>query len=179
MLAQRSNPPPLDLSNTDSLKSPSPTARKPCPFCQKEFIGLGNHLPRCKERQGRDYSIYLSQKTLAKRSSKATLQTCPHCHKLFRRLDTHLQRNARCKRIADCPQPSSRSNTDNVLPTSPDIAAIDHEQGEVQPGRCPLAKGLLSLPKEKEEWRDADTYFAESLVPRVQQASNVTQKMKS
>ena len=33
-----------------------------CPFCSKLFRGVGNHLPRCKERNGADYSCYLSQK---------------------------------------------------------------------------------------------------------------------
>lgn len=65
--------------------------QKSCPFCQKQFMGLGNHLYRCKERQGIDYSIYLSQKTLAKKSGLPSHKACPHCHKQFRRLDTHLQ----------------------------------------------------------------------------------------
>ena len=87
-----------------------------CPFCEKQFVGLGNHLPRCKERQGRDYSIYLSDRTLAKRLGTATSnKICPHCHKRFRRLDTHLQRNATCKRIAGGSQSISQCSVDSAV----------------------------------------------------------------
>ena len=41
-----------------------------CPFCGKGgFKKLGNHLPNCKERNGRDYSMYLSIKSLKKKAT--------------------------------------------------------------------------------------------------------------
>jgi len=36
------------------------------PFCEKEFRRLENHLPHCKEREGRDYSAFLAKRTLDK-----------------------------------------------------------------------------------------------------------------
>ncbi len=30
-----------------------------CPFCEESFKTVGKHLPRCMERQGRDYKQYL------------------------------------------------------------------------------------------------------------------------
>ena len=42
-----------------------------CPFCKKEFLRLGSHLPQCRKRNQEDYSCYLSQKTLNNRSKTA------------------------------------------------------------------------------------------------------------
>lgn len=41
---------------------------KPCPYCNSSFNKLGCHLPQCRMRQGRDYSTYLSEKTLVNRN---------------------------------------------------------------------------------------------------------------
>ncbi len=30
-----------------------------CPFCDQCFESVGKHLPRCKERHGRDYKQFL------------------------------------------------------------------------------------------------------------------------
>ena len=48
----------------DQVASTSLQGANPCPFCGREFIRLGNHLHKCKERGERDYSAYLSKKTL-------------------------------------------------------------------------------------------------------------------
>ena len=45
-------------------------AQRKCPFCSQYFQGLGKHLQHCKDRQGRDYSQYLSQKTLQKKTKR-------------------------------------------------------------------------------------------------------------
>ena len=74
-----------------------------CPFCGKGgYKKLGNHLPSCKERNGRDYSIYLSSKSLKKKASslsKVKCKFCPRCHKRFQRIDTHLRNSAVCRSI--------------------------------------------------------------------------------
>ena len=151
-------------------------ARRPRPFCQKQFVGQGNHLSRCRERHGRDYSVYLSDKTLAKRSGRLTSsKTCPHCHKHFHRLDTHLHRNATCRRIAlSVSQSTSQCNTDSVLSNSP--ATSEQEQSVVEVGLDLQSKRCLFLPRTDEEWQEADTYFRNHLVPCVQEATWVDEK---
>ena len=59
-----------------------------CPFCNIYFRSIGNHLRHYKYRNGRDYSQYLTPKTLAKRSQKRKKVLCPKCKKLFVRLST-------------------------------------------------------------------------------------------
>ena len=59
-----------------------------CPFCTKVFKRVGNHLPHCKQRNGRDYSQFLTQKTLKKREPRSGKKArCPKCSKTFSRLD--------------------------------------------------------------------------------------------
>ena len=73
-----------------------------CTFCHKGgFKRLGNHLPRCPERKGRDYSLFFSKKTLSKRakSSSCKFKFCPRCHKHLSRLDTHLRSSATCRSV--------------------------------------------------------------------------------
>ena len=153
----------------------SHATKKHCPFCQKQFVGLGNHLSRCKERQGRDYSIYLSAKTLAKRAGRVTSNTvCPHCHKQFRRLDTHLQRNATCKRIAVSLQSTTQGSVSSAISTS--LATTEQEQSVGQLGTDPHTKQALTLPRTEKEWHEADTYFKNFLVPCVQQTIGVSEK---
>ena len=142
-------------------------------------MGLGNHLSRCKERQGRDYSIYLSAKTLAKRAGRVTSNTvCPHCHKQFRRLDTHLQRNATCKRIAVSSQSTMQGSVSSAISTS--LATTEQEpeqeQSVGQLGTDPHTKRALSLPRTEKEWHEADMYFKNFLVPCVQQTIGVSEK---
>ena len=56
-------------------------------FVEKEtfFKKLGNHLRSCKERNGRDYSKFLSSKTLKMKENLSKLKSmfCPRCHKNF------------------------------------------------------------------------------------------------
>jgi len=73
----------------------------PCPFCNQLFKKLGIHLPHCKERRGKDFSMYLSRKTIQKKAGPASSKPCPTHGKQFKRLDTHLWRSAQCGRQVD------------------------------------------------------------------------------
>ena len=86
-------------TRTISMESAVSQQGRPCPFCSRHFKRLGNHLPSCHERDGRDYSSYLSHKTLHKRITTKK-QLCPSCGKGMKRLDTHLRVSARCKQWA-------------------------------------------------------------------------------
>ena len=146
-----------------------------CPFCKGVFRGLGNHLPRCKERKGQDYSAYLSLKTLAKKSGKSFHQPCPHCRKLFRRVDTHLQRNALCKRIAALSLPDQPPLCRVAEPpTNENHHHITHPaSGDIHP------RMILCLPRTQEEWDEANTFFSEQVVISVCQADSVAEKNRA
>ena len=51
-----------------SNQQTSTTNTSQCLFCAEPFKALGIHLPKCKERTGRDYPPYLSKKTLDKKA---------------------------------------------------------------------------------------------------------------
>ena len=144
-----------------------------CPFCGNEFRGLGNHLPHCKDRQGRDYSMYLAQKTLEKKSKKVSRKACPKCHKMFVRLDTHLKNSAICKSVASSdpsplPEPSPPPvpcKLDNTpMPTKP----AHHQKPDLRPS--------LKLPSSKEDWAEANLHFCEHLVPAVMNEASADAK---
>ena len=87
------------MSSPQQPLSDQAAAAAKCPFCGRAGLkSLGRHLPRCPERDGRDYSIYLAAKTISKKTA-ASHKFCPKCHKRFRRLDTHLRVSATCKEI--------------------------------------------------------------------------------
>ena len=158
------------------------TACPTCPFCEKGFKRLGNHLPHCKERQGRDYSAYLSQKTLDKRST-TTKKFCPKCHRKFLRLDTHLKNSATCKSISNSgpatsipvtsPQrvcPSTEPSTVTLEDTSelPSPTLPQHQLQHTPPNQpVPQPKPLLKLPSSQQDWCEANTFFSDVLVPSV------------
>ena len=152
-----------------------------CPFCEKSFKRLGNHLAHCKERQGRDYSAYLSKKTLDKRSTSGK-RSCPKCHRIFIRLDTHLKNSATCRNITQSPDsgsdagvpdpPTSHLPSSQFAPcatpgthTPPSPTQQQCLSTPVHPG--PEPKPLLKLPSSQQEWAEADTFFSEVLVPEV------------
>ena len=97
------------------------TLSKYCPFCNKAFKKLGNHLAHCPDRNGRDYNHLLSQKTLDIKSGKKPKEICPKCGRKFSRLDTHLKNSAICKDTqTDSPAPSTDPDpTPAVIPPSP------------------------------------------------------------
>ena len=88
--------------SSGQVPTPSVVVRSTCPFCQRcNLKRLGNHLPYCKERNGRDYSSFLSKKTLAKKArSSCKSQSCPKCHKRFSRLDNDLRIGATCRSVS-------------------------------------------------------------------------------
>ena len=66
-----------------------------CPFCDQLFVRLGNHLPHCKQRCGREFSSLLAKNRVA--PARSCRGTCPKCGRLFQRLDTHLRLSASCR----------------------------------------------------------------------------------
>ena len=79
---------------------------------------VGNHLPHCKERNGRDYSQHLAPKTLKKKAQSLKKTKCPKCDKLFVRLDVHLRKNVSCRSISSKPSLPSRPVHSHSLPHS-------------------------------------------------------------
>ena len=74
----------------------------PCPFCGLCFVRLGPHLPRCRQREGRDYSAFL-----AKAPVPPARGVCSTCGRRFKRLDTHLRVSSTCRVIfPSVPRPS-------------------------------------------------------------------------
>ena len=92
-----------------------PAKTTSCPFCTKVFKRIVNHLPHCN---GRDYSQFLTQKTLKKREPRSGEKArCPKCSKTFSRLETHLRTSATCKKIDS--QPLLANSTLSTLPIPP------------------------------------------------------------
>ena len=82
-------------------EKPNDGAVRSCPFCGKSgYKRHGNHLPRCPERNGHDYTFMLSEKTLNnKEGNSCKFKFSPECHKKFARLDTHLKNSSCCRDI--------------------------------------------------------------------------------
>ena len=117
-----------------------------CAFCHKGgFKRLGNHLPRCPERKGRDYSLFLSKKTLSKRakSSSCKFKFCPRCHKSFSRLDTHLRPSATCRSVPcpisvhSMPHSTSESSSCSTLPSNVPLQPSESTSITPQSVSCP------------------------------------------
>ena len=147
-----------------------------CPFCHQSFKRLGCHLPKCKQRGDRDYSVYLSDKTLRK-AQKLNRQCCPKCHHSFRRLDTHLRVSATCKSIL--------TNTAQVQPVAgvgndaagPSASQPDPLHASAPSSRtCAVMQRPLSLPKTAEEWVEADQLLQTEVVPAVLSCTSVEDK---
>lgn len=157
--------------------------QKPCPFCNSSFRRLGSHLSKCRMRQGRDYSMYSSQRTLDNRRSrdKPRKAKCPKCQKLFIRLETHLRKNPFCKEISSqAPEPDSSSYPTPDQPTTiqQSSSPVDHQADPNTPAveaRLPVRARLL-LPTSDEDWFIANAYFRDQVTPRVIQATSVDDK---
>ena len=115
--------PPID----SSPPSAAPGSSTICPFCLQQFKRLGCHIHKCKERDGRDYAGYLSEKTRRKRDSGMRARVCcPKCLRSFERLDTHLRTSATCKDVQVAPvgdiqqpPPAPTGETDTNTGSSP------------------------------------------------------------
>ena len=146
---------------------------KPCPFCNSSFRRLGSHLSKCRMRQGRDYSMYLSQRTLDNRRSrdKPKKAKCPKCQKLFIRLETHLRKNPFCKEISSqAPEPDS--STPDQPTTIQQSSSPDHQADP----NTPAVEARLLLPTSDEDWFIANACFRDQVTPRVIQATSVDDK---
>ena len=152
-----------------------------CPFCNSLFKRLRNHLQHCPQRNGRDYSCCLSQKTIDKRASHPKKKPCPHCGKQFSRLDTHLKNSAQCK-TSSAPIPSVATNdhlqdslspppsvaTNDQLQDSlsppPSVHTSDTQASHESPPDLPTLKRKepFNCPKNAEEWLVADEQLAKS-----------------
>ena len=104
--------------NFSHLKEMTLQMDRACPFCARKYKGLGNHLPYCPKREGRDYSSYLSQKTLNKKTTTKK-QQCQRCGKWMKRLDTHLRLSASCKQISSMVYPTLVT----ITPSPPPVGA--------------------------------------------------------
>ena len=194
---------PRDHQTHSGEYSSKVTARTTCPYCHREFIRLGNHLPRCRERNGEDYSCYLSQKTLNKRR-KTARKTCSQCGKSFLRLDTHLRNSTTCKistfsspmaslpsfKEAATPPSPPASVAGNVPPEAPPNhpsfnrqSCAPNEYQTSRPSTSTLSAPVpsqhlpfLKLPKTSEEWMLADQELSASVVPIVLSGGTVDEK---
>ena len=163
----------------------------PCPFCNAMFKKVGNHLPHCRLRDGRDYSHLLAPKTSKKRSQSMKKAKCLKCNQLFLRLDTHLRNSAMCKDISPLPSPITSASTNvcvtppqpcqdltlgedsmlslqNINPAvrSPDDALVRFTQTTNTfhtPHHVPQVKEYIKLPRIPEGWEEADHYFSTTL----------------
>ena len=77
----------------NNFKEVCTNCKTTCLFCGSSFKRLGCQLLHSKHRQGRDYSMYLSNKTLYNRSKAgktgSSKQPGPKCNKLFIRLGNY------------------------------------------------------------------------------------------
>ena len=175
---------------SDPGTSLPPVILPACPFCHKSaFKRLGSHLPHCPERNGRDYSSFLSEKTIAKRREQSCKQFCPRCHKKFITFDSHLKRSATCRFVTaseidppSCGPPSSAASNDNLpspvdpLPTDLSLSSTVSPQPPLS--QCPdfVPKPKLQLPRSDEDWLKANAFFENELVPCVLRELSVDAK---
>lgn len=130
--------------DTSLLEEPNST----CPFCCKgDFKRLGNHLPKCPERNGRDYSHLLSKKTIQKKTRvrSAEANFCPRCHKRFSRLDTHLRTSASCRHIPTKNNSCSNSNGSNsCFPPCQEHSTLSISGNSSESSQLPLASVTIT-----------------------------------
>ena len=145
---------------------------KSCPFCQKDFKKLGNHLKYCKERNGRDYEHLLSEKTLLKKSatSKMKKEICPNCGRKFKSLSTHLRSSATCK-ITQTSIPTSCATA--VHSASPSQQPPLPKTTQTAPPHNVSTLPRMKLPQTAEGWAEANEYMHRVIVPSVVQELDV------
>ena len=161
---------------------------KPCDLHSKK---LGNHLPFCKLRNGRDYTQFLSSKTLKKKAPHHKTK-CPKCNKAFLRLETHLRHGS-----ATCKDVIPLSHVNSSAAGRPPEACMSQVSGEdamfftpsdsnsatAAPAtlvELPLTtnpnhtstvdktlKPHLKYPTSKDGWEEANIFFRTTLVPVV------------
>ena len=136
-----------DSPSTPATSSLPRNATTPCPFCGLSFKRLGSHLSRCKQRGGRDYSVYLSRQPA--RDPRPKRAKCPRCLRFFRLLDTHLRVSASCRDVSITT--AVRAETGSSSPGTHELSLSDppRELPHLKPQRP------LKLPKTAGEWVEA------------------------
>ena len=157
-----------------AIMSSPPDRRILCPFCGLRFVRVSNHLPHCKQRQGRDYSSFL-----AKQSSSVAGKgrgICPKCGRLFRRLDTHLRVSASCRDITSGADTCRVAPAPAPAPALASTATAPAMNNTNIPSTAHTFKRPLKLPKHPEQWAEADWLLQVQVVPEVLQASSAEEK---
>ena len=123
-------------------------------------------------RKGRDYSIYLSQKTFNKKiSNKST--PCPTCGKKFARLDVHLRCSATCKQQFGEPTSPTQSGLDPVPPSPVQLESTQTSSNQYlvasanNLSTCPQPLPPFKMPNCTEQWEEVGSALAQCLVPAV------------
>ena len=141
-----------DSPSTPATSSLPQNATTPCPFCGLSFKRLGSHLSRCRQRDGRDYSVYLSWQPA--RDLRPKRAKCPRCLRVFHHLDTHLRVSASCRDMsittAVRAETGSSSPGAHELSIAVPVPDLPRELPHLKP-QCPL-----KLPKRAGEWVEAD-----------------------
>ena len=158
-------------TNSSPPKNLPANNRKSCPFCQRSFLRLGNHLPGFKARGEASYEHLLSKKTLLKSKQRTTKQKCTRCGKLFSRLDTHLPKSARCKSLALAHEDSNPPIVQPVTGQPPLLTPSTSHQHLTPP---PEPREILLLPRSDEDWKKANEHFTSALMELTGAADDVT-----
>ena len=148
---------------------------KLCPFCQKDFKKLGNHLKYCKEQNGRDYEHLLSEKTLLKKSATSrmkkekrpvptvggSLKVCPHiCAPVL-----HV-------RSLRSPSPLHLLQL-SIQPLHPSNHHYLPKATQTAPPHNVTTLPRMKLPQTAEGWAEANEYMHRVIVPSVVQELDV------
>lgn len=141
-----------------------------CPYCELPYRKLGNHLPFCKMRNGRDYTHLLSQKNLSKRG-KSSKKPCPICHKTFLRLDTHLRNSSTCQSSSDSAHTQKpAANSELPLQYSIPLLCCATNSSHI------TQLATLKTPRSEKAWLEANNLLASIAVPAVLEAPTVDSK---
>ena len=127
----------------------------------------------CRQRDGRDYQAYLSDKTRKKLGTGSRKRTCSKCGKAFLRLDTHVRNSARCRAVPSHPSPSQPCQMPQVTSGSglADSPITTTSQRQYSHPQMPY-----NHPNSPEEWARADEALARTVVPAVLAATSADEK---
>ena len=159
----------------------SSSNKSTCPFCDQPYTRLGAHLPKCKQRHGRDYTDYLAKNSaVAKQSQRGR---CPSCNRVFKHLDTHLRVSAVCK-LAGCgitaqlPRPST-TTTATTVGVREAMNSIEPNSASTQPKsnepKIHFATPF-NLPQTDKDWDVDNRCLGSTIVHQVLEAQSVDDK---
>ena len=147
----------LSFTSLSSLSGTMSVSSECCPFCSQSFKSLGHHLPRCKARNGQDYSSILR--------SSSNNQFCPSCKKEFKRLDLHLRTSGLCM------LPSSQGSVDQSVSDNA-LQLQTHSESSAPakhnpplPTRSATIRDPLQLPDIKDStcWSEVNASLTQEL----------------